>query len=147
MAHPSTVHQTLVMWAIRKMQADGFVPVACDGIVPQFDCERRLHPPPNLGGLRPDALAFSPLRSCFAFAEAKTEDDLHSDHTRRQLRRYAVVIANSCVRNSCLYISIPRSAAMALDRLLQDVGLLTAKQIRRLHIPDCLIEEGSVAHA
>lgn len=147
MGRPSTAHQTLVMWAIRKMQADGFVPMACDGNVPQFDDERRFHCPPNLGGLRPDAFAFSPLINSFAFAEAKTEDDIDSDHTRRQLRRYAAVISDSRLQGSRVYIAIPRSAAMALDRVLRNVGLVTARQVRRLHIPDCLIEEKSIAHA
>lgn len=147
MGRPSTAHQTLVMWAVRKMQADGFVPVACDGIVPQFDCQRLLHYPPNLRGLRPDAIAFSPQLSKFAFAEAKTEDDLGSEHTKLQLRRYAALIGENGLQTSCVYISIPRSASMALDRLLRDVGLLTAKQIRRLNIPDCLIADWSAAHA
>ena len=147
MGRPSTAHQTLVMWAVRKMQADGFVPMACDGILPQFDCERHLRYPPNLGGLRPDAVAFSPLRSTFAFAEAKTEDDLDSEHTKHQLRRYATLIGDVGFGTGCVYISTPRSAAMALDRLLRDANLLTAKQIRRLHIPDCLIADRSAAHA
>ena len=143
----STAHQTLVLWTIRKMLADGFVPMAYDGNVPQFDCERRLHYPPNLGGLRPDALAFSPVMGSFAFGEAKTENDLYSDHTRRQFRRYAAITSDSALSRSAIYVATPRSAAMALDRLLRDVGLVTARHVRRLHIPDCLIEERTTAHA
>jgi hypothetical protein len=147
MANPSTTHQVLVMWAIRKMQADGFVPVAYDGKLPQFDCERRLHHPPTIGGVRPDAFAFSPEEGSFAFAEAKTYDDLNSDHTKRQLRRYARVSLSSSRNPPCIYIATPRSAAMALDRLLFDAGLITARHIRRMHIPDCLLYERSTAHA
>ena len=147
MGRPSTAHQTLVMWAVRKMQADGFVPMACDGILPQFDCERLLHCPPNLGRLRPDAIAFSPKLSAFAFAEAKTEDDLCSEHTKLQLRRYAELLDENGIGAVCVYICIPRSAAIALDRLLRDVGLLTSKRIRRLHIPNCFIADRSAAHA
>jgi hypothetical protein len=143
----STAHQTLVLWTIRKMLADGFVPMAYDGNVPQFDCERRLIYPPNLGGLRPDALAFSPVMGSFAFGEAKTENDLDSDHTRRQFRRYAAITSDGALSRSVIYIATPRSAAMALDRLLRDVGLFTARQVRRLHIPDCLIEERTTAYA
>ena len=147
MAGTSTAHQTLVTWAIRKMQADGFIPMAYDGNVPQFDCERRLHYPPNLGGLRPDVLAFSPAMGTFAFGEAKTEDDLDSDHTRHQFRRYAAITSDSSLNRSAIYVATPRSAAMALDRLLRDVGLIAAQHVRRLHIPDCLIEERISAHA
>jgi hypothetical protein len=147
MAKPSTAHQTLVMWAIRKMQADGFIPMAYDGNVPQFDCERRLHYPPNLEGLRPDALAFSPVMGSFAFGEAKIEDDLDSDHTRQQFRRYAAIISDSSLSRSAIYVATPRSAALALDRLLRDVGLISARHVSRLHIPDCLIEERTSAHA
>lgn len=147
MAGTSTAHQTLVMWAIRKMQADGFVPIAYDGNLPQFDCERRLHYPPNLGGLRPDAIAFSPVIGSFAFGEAKTEDDLDSDHTRNQFRRYATITSDCDFSRNAIYVAIPRSAAMALDRLLRDVGLIAARHVRRLHIPDCLIEERTTVHA
>lgn len=147
MPNPSATHQTLLMWAVRKMQADGFVPMACDGRVPQFDCERRLPYPPTLHGLRPDAVAYSSLLSSFAFAEAKTEEDLNSEHTKRQFHRYAALLANCAVRPECLYISSPRSAATALDRLLKDVGLIAANRVRRLHIPDCLIADRSAAHA
>ena len=143
----STAHQTLVLWTIRKMLADGFVPMAYDGNVPQFDCERCLHYPPNLGSLRPDAVAFSPVMGSFAFGEAKTEDDLDSGHTRRQFRRYAAITSGSTLSSSAIYIATPRSAAMALDRLLWDVGLITARHVRRLHIPDCLIEERGSSHA
>ena len=147
MGLPSTAHQTLVMWAVRKMQADGFVPMAHDGIIPQFDCERRLRYPPNLSGLRPDAVAFSPLLSTFAFAEAKTEEDLASEHTKNQLRRYAALIGDRGLQTDCVYISTPRSAAMALDRLLRDLSLLSTRRIRRLHIPDCLVVDMRAAHA
>jgi hypothetical protein len=147
MAGTSTAHQALVMWAIRKMQADGFVPIAYDGNVPQFDCKRRLHYPPNLGGLRPDVLAFSPIMGSFAFGEAKTEHDLNSDHTRSQFRRYAAITSESSFSGTALYVVAPRSAAMALDRLLCDVGLIAVRYVRRLHIPDCLIEERTPVHA
>jgi len=135
------------MWAIRKMQADGFIPMAYDGNIPQFDCERRLSYPPNLGSLRPDAIAFSPAMGIFAFGEAKTEDDLDSDHTRQQFRRYAAIAFDSFLSRSAIYVATPRSAEMALDRLLRDVGLIGTRHVRRLHIPDCLIEERTSAHA
>jgi hypothetical protein len=145
MTTPSAAHQSLVMWAIRKMQADGFTPVAYDGCLPQFDCLRMLLTSPNLYGLRPDAFGYSYPDDAFALAEAKTVEDLQSVHTKLQLRHYKALIARS--GRTRIYLAVPRSAALILDYVLKEAGLLVMPSIKRLHIPDCFIFEGSVTHA
>jgi hypothetical protein len=147
MPNPSTTHQTLVMWALRKMQADGFIPIAYDGALPQFDCQRRLQYPPIVSGIRPDAFAFSPSNGVFAFGEAKTVFDVESTHTRQQLLSYARMAGLGRDDHARLYIVVPRSASKVLDRVLAEVGLITAKQLRRMHVPDCFVEDRSVSYA
>jgi hypothetical protein len=147
MPSPSVTHQTLVMWALRKMQADGFIPVAYDGDLPQFDCQRRLQHPPIVSGVRPDAFAFSPSDGAFAFGEAKTVEDIESTHTKQQLLSYARMTHRLGAEGARLYLVVPRSASTALDRVLVQVGLSAAKQVRRMHVPDCLVEERPASYA
>ena len=142
---PSTVHQSLVTWAIRKMQVDGYVPFAYDGELSQFDCLRRLLNSPTLFGLRPDAIGYSYRDNAFAFAEAKTAADLISMHTKFQLRRYRALLA--ATSGTRLYFAIPRSAALTLDHVLRDAGLDTVGSVMRLHIPDCFVSEGELVYA
>jgi hypothetical protein len=144
---PSATHQALVMWALRKMQADGFVPVAYDGKLSQFDCQRRLQYPPIVSGVRPDVFAFSPSNGVFAFGEAKTVNDIESPHTKQQLLSYARMTGRTCGDQAALYIVVPRSGSRALDRVLEEVGLIAAKQVRRMHVPDCFVEARSNSYA
>jgi hypothetical protein len=135
------------MWALRKMQADGFTPIAYDGTLPQFDCQRRLQYPPIVSGVRPDAFAFSPSNGVFAFGEAKTVGDIESTHTKQQLLSYARMTTSARDNHAQLYIVVPRSGSKRLDKILAEVGLIAAKQVHRMHVPDCLVEERSVSYA
>ena len=78
-----------------------------------------------------------------AFGEAKTFGDIVTAHTRRQLE----VLGKTKMKGSraccLLYIVVPQSAVYELDRVLIDVGLLRAKNVVRLHIPDVFVEEAS----
>jgi|SRR5579875_897561 len=140
MPRPSIAHQSLVMWAIRKMQADGYVPFAYDGRIPRFDCLNQMLRSQEVNGLRPDALGYSDVIDGFALAEAKTPDDLLSSHTKYQLYRYKLLLsASGKVR---LYFATARSAAPTADRVLQAAGLHVTRSIMRLHIPDCFLAEG-----
>lgn len=144
MPSPSTAHQSLVTWAIRKMQADGYTPFAYDGGLPQFDCLRRLLNSQSLSGLRPDALGYSYSGNTFALAEAKTAADLLSTHTNIQFRHYRALLA--VATGAHLYLAIPRSAAMTLDRVLRDAGLHMTSSVMRLHIPDCFVSAEEVLY-
>jgi hypothetical protein len=78
--------------------------------------------------------------------EAKTENDIDTMHTRAQLSVFGFTRMRQSVDRCPLYISIPRSAAYRLDRVLADLGLIGAKHVIRLHIPDALIS-GEHRHA
>src|SRR5258708_3165119 len=147
MPTPSTTHQLLVLWAVRKMQADGYVPVACDGKVTQLDCERNLHAPPTFASFRPDACGVSPITGAFAFGEAKTPQDIDTAHTRRQLRVFSSISVRKTGEVCRLYVAVPRSEAHVLDRVLAKLGLIGAPHIKSMHIPDCLLEEDTKRYA
>ena len=135
----SAAHQSLLLWLTRKMIDDGFLLTGLDGRVEQAGDANRLPRPFQLRGVRPDAWAVHARDGLIAFAEAKTRNDVDTAHTRDQLR----VLGATRMRNGkvrCpLYIAVPRDGAYALDRVLADVGLLAARHVRRLHVPEALL--------
>jgi hypothetical protein len=135
-------HQWLLVWAARRMCADGFLLGGFEAHARQAGVWNALPPPFELRGVRPDAWGVRTEDSLFAFAEAKTADDIDTKHTRAQLRIFGFIRARRTVRRCPLYVSVPRSAAPRLDRVLADLGLIGAKHVIRLHIPDALIAEG-----
>lgn len=92
-------------------------------------------------------MAFGPIPGqksqgrLIAFGEAKRANDIDTDHTRRQLSVLGHTKMKESARLCPVYVAIPRSAVYELDRVLIDVGLIRAKNIIRLHVPDILIEE------
>src|SRR5579859_660001 len=140
---PSSPHQSLLLWIARKMTTDGFLVAACDGCMPQGGLWNALPRPPELAGVRPDVCGIAPGTGEFAFGEAKTCHDIDTSHTRHQLRVFGRLIRRDG-RTACrLYIAVPRSSAGVLDHVLGQVGLLGARHVVRLHIPDCFITEKS----
>lgn len=144
---PSSSHQALLLWIIRKMAADGFVLAGCDGFVPQGGLWKSVPRPSKFSGLRPDACGAMPATGEFAIGEAKTAADLDNAHTCKQLYVFGRLRTRPGDIACRLYIAVPRSAAPALDRLLARVGLLGAKHVIRLHIPDCFVAEVRDARA
>lgn len=136
---PSTVHQCLLLWLVRKMTADGFVVAACDGALPRGGAWTELQRPFEALGVRPDAYGIEPLTGAFAFAEAKTPGDIVNPHTRTQLRTIGRWVLDGG-RDCRLYVAVPRSAAPLLDRVIHDAGLYGARQLIRMHVPDCFLE-------
>ena len=133
---PTINHQTLVLWIARKMTTDGFRVVAMDGVCQQGGCLNNAPRPIEIYGIRPDVFGMN-ADGLYAFGEAKTERDINCAHTRHQLS-----ILSRCQINdsSCrLYIGVKRSSALALDKVLSDLGLIGDRNIVRLHIPDILI--------
>lgn len=137
---PSPVHQSLLLWLVRKMTADGFFVACCDGPLPQGGTWNTLPRSTTALGVRPDACAIASETGAFAFAEAKTHRDIVNPHTRTQLRTLGqlVTLGGPDCR---LYIAVPRSAAPMLDQVVHDTGLCGARQLIRLHVPDCLLED------
>jgi hypothetical protein len=138
---PSNSHQSLLLWISRKMTADGFLVAACDGSMPQGGLWNALPSPPELDGVRPDACGIAPATGQFAFGEAKTSQDIDTAHTRKQLRVFGRLVSLGGKTACRLYIAVPRSASGVLDRVLGQVGLLGARHLVRLHIPDCFVTD------
>ena len=123
------------------MVRDGFVVSGFDGSAPQDRSWSALPAPFMFNGVRADVWGQRSRDSLIAFGEAKTVRDVDTAHTRHQL----AVLGHTRVKRAAaacpVYIAILRSAAYDLDRVLIDVGLIRAKNIIRLHVPDVLIEE------
>jgi hypothetical protein len=134
---PSAAHQTLLLWAARKMTRDGFRLGGYDGRSIQGGVWNDLDAPPTLAGVRPDAWGYDGAR--VALAEAKTARDVDTEHTRMQLRAF-LRLRNRTATPWRLYFAIPRSAAPSLDRVLSELGLASSNDIVRLHVPDVLLE-------
>ncbi|CAE6878985.1 hypothetical protein R75471_01672 [Paraburkholderia domus] len=121
------------------MMADGFRVTGFDGHIDQAGELNRLPPPFEVRGVRPDACGVHLSGDLIGFAEAKTKNDIDNAHTRAQLRVLGYARMQDG-KNSCpLYIAIPRSCAYALDRVLIDVGLIRAKHVYRLHVPEVFL--------
>jgi hypothetical protein len=138
---PSHSHQSLLLWTIRKMSFDGFLVLASEGSIPQGGAWNSLPAPPEMMHLRPDACGFDPMTGHYAFGEAKTSQDIDTEHTRRQLRVFARLVHKWDSTACRLYLAVPRSAITALDRVLVESGLFETRSVTRLHIPDCFIQD------
>jgi hypothetical protein len=137
---PSAAHQTLLLWAVRKMTHDGFLITGYEGRSEQGGIWNELAAPPAFCGVRPDACGYDSAER-FAVAEAKTSADIDTEHTRAQLRAFVRLRSTSPPAACRLYFATPRSAAPAVDRVLADVGLVGTQDVVRLHVPDVLLAE------
>ena len=137
---PSPAHQWLLLWAARRMEADGFVLGGFEGPATQGGLRNALPLPFSLRGTRPDAWGLHQKHPLIGFAEAKTVRDVDTQHTRRQLRVFGATKMKNSGNRCPLYIAVPQSAAYALDKVLIDIGLLRAANVVRLHIPDILLK-------
>ena len=122
------------------MTADGFLVTGCDGPLPQGGPWNALPRTSQLRNVRPDAWGISPATGRLAFGEAKTSEDIDTAHTRSQLAVFGRLVQRDANIACPLYCAVPRSAALALDRVLGRVGLLGAPHVVRLHIPDCFVD-------
>jgi hypothetical protein len=122
------------------MVRDGFTVLGFDGPSPYGGAWNPLPPPPTIGGFRPDVFAEHLYEPWLALGEAKTAADLANYHTLAQLRAFSL-FCNTSSRHSLLYVGVPRSAAPELDRILRRAGAPGNSIIRRIHIPDCLLEQ------
>lgn len=136
-------HQWLLVWASRRMQADGFTTSGFDGRARQGGLWNALPAPFPIAGLRPDAWGLRERDALLAIAEAKTAADINSAHTRQQLSMFGRVrVGSGSERRPCpLYVAIPRSGVRLLDRVLAQLGLAGASHIVRIHVPDILLQD------
>jgi hypothetical protein len=140
---PSPRHQWLLVWAVRRMAKDGYVVSGFDGLAPRGDVWNALPTPFVIRGIRPDAWGQRESDQIIAFAEAKTFHDVDTAHTRQQLEILGKVRMKNSKIACPIYIAVPRTAVYELDRVLIDVGLLRARNLVRLHVPDIFLEEAS----
>jgi hypothetical protein len=121
------------------MAYDGFVVAGFEGPADRGGLLNLLAPPPIVAGLRPDAWGYDPARPWIAVAEAKTADDIDTEHTRAQLRAFSSLRSRADGTQAKLYVAVPRSAARALDRVLADIGLAEPAGLVRVHVPDIFL--------
>ena len=138
---PSNGHQQLLLWVARKMTADGFVVAGFDGTVVQGGMWNDLPRPFAINRVRPDAWGISRKNGQIVVGEAKTASDLASSHTRKQLQSFGRLMQKDSGELAKLYVAVPRSAVYALDVVLIDTGLIAARNVFRMHIPDCLVDD------
>jgi len=140
---PSPAHQWLLVWVARRMEQDGFVVSGFDGRAPRGEEWSALPCPFLLRRVRADAWGQRSRDQLIAFGEAKTHHDVDTIHTRLQLDVLGKIRMKGSKTRCPLYIAVPRSAAYKLDRVLIDLGLIRAKNLVRLHIPEVLLEASS----
>lgn len=137
-------HQALLLWATRRMSADGFGVAAFDGIASQAGGWNDLPKPFALCGRRPDAVGVD-AQGVIAFCEAKIGNDILSSRTREQLEIFGRLKMRGSSIACPLYVAVPREQAPLLDEALNRAGITGARNIVRMHIPEILI--GSRSHA
>ncbi len=142
---PSSVHQTLLLWAVRRMCADYFAVAGFDSAADQGGCWNELPTPFLLRGHRPDAWGATTDGALLAFAEAKAGSDINNGHTLSQIQTFGRVRMKNHGARCPLYIAVPRCEASKLDQILIKAGLAAACHIVRLHVPEVLL--GGRRHA
>jgi len=133
-------HQTLLLWAVRRMVADGFVITGYDGKSAQGGSLNLLPKPFVFAGSRPDAWGIHQTSMLFGFAEAKTPLDIDTAHTRRQIQIFSAVKMKTSRAPCPLYVAVPRSSLSLFQTVLADIGLGGAPTILLLGVPDILLE-------
>jgi hypothetical protein len=126
------------------MARDGYTIIRFDGTCEQARICNHAQTPAAVFGVRPDVVGID-RNGAYAFGEAKTAEDIDCAHTRRQLFVLSRLKMTTTGDPCRIYISIPRSNAKALDRVLADLYLVGKPHIIRLHIPDILVTQQEVA--
>ena len=123
------------------MSADGFLLGGFEAPVPQGGMWNALPLPFQLDGFRPDGWGVDLDKSLFGFAEAKSLGDIDTEHTRNQLKTFGFVSMRNRSQRCPLYVAVSRSGDCRLDKVLRDVGLFGAEHVRRIEVPDILLQE------
>jgi|ERR1700722_4787295 len=95
--------------------------------------------PPEISRLRPDACGIQLDTGEIAFGEAKTTADINTQHTVTQLAIFGSLLDRRRMENCRLYVAVPRSAAMILDRAFGRAKLLGSPHVFPMYIPDCMV--------
>jgi len=136
----STSHRLLVLWIARLMSRDGLRVTCFDGPADQGGIFNELPAPFAARGQKPDVWAIDVSGGLAAAGEAKTSQDIGNVHTIAQFQAFARIPGANGQGYCPLYIAVPRSGVIQLDRVLSLAGLAGSKNIRRLHVPDVLLD-------
>ena len=123
------------------MVKDGFIVSGFDGSAPRGEEWSSLPAPFTFGRVRADTWGQRERGQMIAFGEAKTFHDIDTIHTRRQLEVLGKTKMKASTAYCPLYIAVPHSAVYELDKVLIDVGLLRAKNLMRVHVPDVFLKD------
>ncbi len=138
---PSRAHKMLCDLIARKMQEEGFIPVAFDGRHYVVEGEE-VHVPPTIGRHRPDVLGIDPRSRSLCIGEAKTGNDLGSSRTKEQFLDYAGVIGASTGIRVRLIIGVTSTMKKALLSTLKELGLDGMANISYVLLPEELVDSG-----
>jgi len=121
------------------MSSDGLKVAAFDGPSQQGGLFNGLAEPVVIAGVKPDVLGLDETGEIAAIGEAKTASDVFNGHTIRQLKVFGHLRRPGSKGRIRLYVAVPRSATMDLDKTLVFANLGGARNVRRLHIPDVML--------
>jgi hypothetical protein len=122
------------------MCADGLKVAAFDGPSDQGGIFNELDEPIGVRGVKPDVWGLDERGELAAVGEAKTAQDIFNRHTIGQLKVFGHLRRRHSANCLTLYVAVPRSATLDLDRALVFAHLAGAPHVRRLHIPDVMLE-------
>lgn len=137
---PSTKHQEVVFWLVRKILRDGYYPIGIEGECPRGGFLNQISVSVSIGGVHPDVVAVNPLNLLVAFGEAKTEGDLSSPHSQMQLKAMSSY-RDPLGRSARIYLGVPHSIQGTALRQLARLGLFFKEDIQVLPVPDILLPE------
>lgn len=119
-AGPSPEHTRLVGRLISWIQTDGFE-IVCGAYGSLVQCE-------EVGGYIPDAKGRK--LGLNAYGEAKTKDDIDTDHTRDQFRVFSRRVMRDTKTKCPFYIAIPKASERTLLQVLDVLGLRNSPHVR-----------------
>lgn len=136
----SAAHRWLVVWMGRRLEHEGFAPVAVDGYDSPKNILSGLPKPVLISGIRPDMLAVHSRSGVIAIGDAKSANDLLNAHTVKQLR-VMLGIRDAAGRLAQVYLAFPRSALATAAKVVLRVGLKQALRVNLLPVPDSMLAE------
>ena len=134
---PGGRHQFILGLVVRQMRESGFRVFCVDGrFVGKLGEEVRI--PPRILHHRPDALGLS-LGGVLCIGEAKTESDIGTRRTRRQIQDFVGLDFND---QACqVILGVPRTSEEAVKRLLAQLDIAGSPNLHVLYVPEEIINE------
>jgi hypothetical protein len=125
----ATLVQAIIIWAEREFGTSSELAVRED-VVSAGRCER----PPRVGGFVPDVYATDVPTTRTLIGEAKTRQDLETDHSRQQIEAFLEHLAHT--PNGVFVLSVPLAAAATARRQVAELMLRVSPSATRTVILD-----------